>query len=101
MKKDSAIYQYEKYKKQTNNKMKNKKSSYIGSAIGFIGLLLITLILLFSSCSGTSHLTLEQEQKLNKIDYQLSKLWDTYQYESDSLILEYDNIINKPKNERF
>ena len=75
----------------------DKRSSYIGSAVGFIGLLLITLILLFSSCSGTSHLTLEQEQELNKIDYQLSKLWDTYQYESDSLILEYDNIINKPK----
>ena len=75
----------------------DKRSSYIGSAVGFIGLLLITLILLFSSCSGTSHLTLKQEQELNKIDYQLSKLWDTYQYESDSLILEYDNIINKPK----
>tara|TARA_R100001082_G_C4218648_1_gene98213 strand:+ start:161 stop:403 length:243 start_codon:yes stop_codon:yes gene_type:complete len=77
--------------------MKNKDSSYLAIDISMIGLLIVILILLLTSCSGYKHLSTTEHQQLNKLDYELSKLWDKYEYESDSLLLEQDKIINKHK----
>jgi len=67
--------------------MRNKESSYLGFNIGIIGILLIVLILLTSSC-GTYKMTERQIQ----IDYELDKAYLEYTYKRDSLTIEYYRI---------
>ena len=44
-----------------------------------------------TSCTMTKHTTQELKQ-MNRIDYELDKLYLEYQLKSDSLIIEYNNI---------
>ena len=67
--------------------MRNKESSYFGFNIGIIGILLIVLVLLFSSC-GTYKMTKRQIQ----INYELDKAYLEYSYQRDSLTIEYYRI---------
>ena len=55
----------------------------------------IMAVVVLSSCGLTSKLTDEQLEKRNKIDYEVNKLWNEYQYKVDSLYIEYYKINNK------
>jgi len=55
--------------------------------IGWVGILL-TIIVMMSSCGISNQLTDAQLEKRNKINYELDKLWIEYEYKSDSLWLE-------------
>ena len=44
-----------------------------------------------TSCTMTKYTTQELKQ-MNRIDYELDKLYLEYQLKSDSLIIEYNNI---------
>ena len=52
-------------------------------------LTIILSILIFSSCGIMNNLTDEQLTHRNKIDYEVNKLWNEYQYKVDSLHIEY------------
>jgi hypothetical protein len=56
----------------------------------------IGCLLIFSSC-GMSKLTTEQQQELIKIDKEMSKLWNEYDYKTDSLWIERNRVINLNK----
>tara|TARA_R100001530_G_scaffold60360_3_gene43630 strand:+ start:3042 stop:3239 length:198 start_codon:yes stop_codon:yes gene_type:complete len=58
--------------------------------------ILIVALLIFSSC-GMSKLTTEQQQELIKIDKEMSKLWNEYDYKTDSLWIERNRVINLNK----
>jgi len=60
------------------------------------GMILSVTVILLSSCS-TSKLTTYEQNRRNKVDYELDKLWTEYEYKRDSLIIEYYKIIDKPK----
>lgn len=49
-------------------------------------------ILILSSCGLTNTLTDEQLNQRNKIDFELGKVYNEYQYKTDSLIIEYYKI---------
>lgn len=53
--------------------------------------ILISVSVLLTSCSMTKYTTQELKQ-MNRIDYELDKLYLEYQLKSDSLIIEYNNI---------
>lgn len=52
------------------------------------------MMLVLTSCSSTSRLTTEQQQKINQLDYELSITWNDYVRKADSLLIEIDNIRN-------
>ena len=54
------------------------------------------VIALLSSCS-MGKLTSQQQQKLLEIDNEINKLWIEYEFKTDSLFIEKDNIINNTK----
>ena len=53
--------------------------------------ILIGFSVLLTSCTMTKYTTQELKQ-MNRIDYELDKLYLEYQLKSDSLIIEYNNI---------
>ena len=53
--------------------------------------ILICVSVLLTSCTMTKYTTQELKQ-MNRIDYELDKLYLEYQLKSDSLIIEYNNI---------
>ena len=53
--------------------------------------ILIGFSVLLTSCTMSKYTTQELKQ-MNRIDYELDKLYLEYQLKSDSLIIEYNNI---------
>ena len=54
--------------------------------------LLMVVIMAVSSCGVNKGLTNEQIEERNKIDYELDKVYLEYNYQRDSLIMEFYNI---------
>jgi hypothetical protein len=77
-KKNKTIKDYWYY----NNK---KKTSYKLFGIGIIGIIIMSIFCLLTSC-GTYKMT-EKERQIN---YKLDKLYTEYMYQRDSLIIEYN-----------
>ena len=60
------------------------------------GLVLLTVVVMaMSSCGVNKGLDNEQIEKRNEIDYQLDKVYLEYNYQRDSLIMEFYNIKSK------
>ena len=60
-------------------------------------LIVWSLLMLFLTSCSSSKLTIQQQQDLLKIDKQMSKLWNEYEFKTDSLWIERDRVINKIK----
>ena len=57
--------------------------------------LLMVVIMATSSCGVNRGLTNEQIEERNEIDYELNKVYLEYNYQRDSLIMEFYNIKSK------
>lgn len=55
-------------------------------------IVILSAILTLSSCGMMNKLSDEQLHQRNKIDYEMSKLWNEYQVKNDSLLIEYYKI---------
>jgi hypothetical protein len=54
--------------------------------------LVVSAGLLLSSCGMMNKLSDEQLHQRNKIDYEMTKIWNEYQVKNDSLLIEYYKI---------
>ncbi len=55
-------------------------------------IIIFSAIITLSSCGMMNKLSDEQLHQRNKIDYEMSKLWNEYQVKNDSLLIEYYKI---------
>jgi uncharacterized protein YceK len=54
--------------------------------------LVVSTGILFSGCGMMNKLSDEQLHQRNKIDYEMTKIWNEYQVKNDSLLIEYYKI---------
>ena len=68
----------------------NKMEKVVDRIGVIIGITMITMVIMaMSSCGVNRGLTNEQVERRNNIDYQLDKLYLEYNYQRDSLIMEF------------
>tara|TARA_R110000824_G_scaffold70666_4_gene181139 strand:+ start:276 stop:494 length:219 start_codon:yes stop_codon:yes gene_type:complete len=67
--------------------MKNKQSSMFG--FGFVGMVLVMVVVLLSSCGTFTKLTDAELKHRSKIDYEMKKAYNDYVLINDSLLIEY------------
>lgn len=67
--------------------MKNKQSSMFG--FGFVGMVLVMVVVLLSSCGTFTKLTDAEFKHRSKIDYEMKKAYNDYMLLNDSLLIEY------------
>jgi len=68
--------------------MTNKQGNSVGLSIMIISIITILLFTL-SSC-GSSRFTTEELNHRNKILYEIDKVWNEYNFKTDSLVIEYN-----------
>ena len=74
----------------------NKMEKVVDRIGVIIGITMITMVIMaMSSCGINKGLTNEQVDQRNKIDYELNKVYLEYNYQRDSLIMEFYNIKSK------
>ena len=49
-------------------------------------------VIFLSSCSLSNKLTDKQQQDRAKIDFEINKLWNKFEFQRDSLVIEYYKI---------
>tara|TARA_R100001129_G_C5198195_1_gene212937 strand:- start:95 stop:307 length:213 start_codon:yes stop_codon:yes gene_type:complete len=60
-------------------------------------LIVWSLLMLFLTSCSSSKLTIQQQKDLLKIDKEMSKLWNEYEFKVDSLFIEKEKIKNLNK----
>ena len=68
--------------------MTNRQGNSVGLAT--MTLIIITILLFALSSCGSSRFTTEQLNHKNKILYEIDKVWNEYNFKTDSLIIEYN-----------
>jgi|TARA_R110000744_G_scaffold190403_1_gene309544 hypothetical protein len=49
-------------------------------------------VIFLSSCGVSNKLTDKQQQDRAKIDFEINKLWNKFEFQRDSLVIEYYKI---------
>lgn len=60
-------------------------------------LIVWSLLMLFLTSCSSSKLTIQQQKDLLKIDKEMNKLWNEYEFKVDSLFIEKEKIKNLNK----
>ena len=68
--------------------MTNRQGNSVGLSIMILSIIAILLFTL-SSC-GSSRFTTEELNHRNKILYEIDKVWNEYNFKTDSLVIEYN-----------